>query len=409
MSVNWDKTDVYELVNDLAAETMGSNATITAIDTTSFVAVGELLLSTSKEKTLNALTQMFARDIFSIRPYSGKLDILLRDSRPWGNVQRKITALYKDVEESSDNNTDVNANNIKTGSTCDPFEQNLPEVIETVFVGTDVIQKSLTNLTQDQLNVAFKSEEDFVSFLGMLATAFENELEKTFENMRRAAIVNYIGALKATGNAVDLAEEFNKTYNTTYTREELKSTYFENFYKFIMAYINKVSNLFTEFSSNYHVNIDDYAKIPRHTPKERQRMICYEPFFIDGKANVLSGLFNPEMLEIGDYEKVNFWQNINEPEKIDVTARYLGSDGSSTTDDVEIDDVLGILYDVEAVGWCNVFETTNTIFNPRGNYYNVWYHAQSHVYNDMTENGILFYIGEGGEPEEAEEAEENNL
>ena len=174
MGVNWNKNDVYALVNQLAAETMGSNATIQAIDTTTFISVGELLLSTSKEKTLNMLTQMFARDIFSIRPYEGKFNMLLKDSRPWGAVIRKITALYKDVEASSDNNTNVSNTNIKTGSTSDPFEQNLPEVIETVFVGTDTIQKSLTNLTQDQLNVAFTSEENFVQFLGLIASAFEN-------------------------------------------------------------------------------------------------------------------------------------------------------------------------------------------------------------------------------------------
>ena len=83
MSQNWNKVDVYAFVNDLVDQTMNGNASIKATDTSSFVEVGELLKSVGYEKTLDAISQVFAKDIFSIRKYKGKLDIIQRDEREW--------------------------------------------------------------------------------------------------------------------------------------------------------------------------------------------------------------------------------------------------------------------------------------------------------------------------------------
>ena len=415
MAMNWNKIDVYAFVNDLVEQTMKGNANIKVTDTSTFVEAGQLLASVGYEKTLDAITQVFAKDIFSIRKYTGKLDIIRRDEREWGAIIRKITPLYKTLEKSYDNNTDI-ATPLKNGESVDEFVINKPEVVELVFTTTKVIEKSITNFTKDQLNVAFSSEANFVAFLGMIMTSFENELEKDFETMRRAAVMNMIGGCYTIGGkmAVDLVAEFNKVYvpvgGTPYTREQLLTTYFENFVKFVVAKINKDSNMLTEYSSLYHQNLTNYAPIERHTPKEMQRMIVYEPYMIDAKMNVLSSIFNPEMLNIGAYEKVNFWQDIQHGAEVNVTPSYLDVDGEAKKGDaVKLDYVLGVLYDEEAIGWVNIFESTDTThMNKRGKYFNTFYHAQMSSYVDNSENQIMYYLGAGGaEPEPEPEPGEN--
>lgn len=400
MAISWDKNDVYQIVNEVVAQTMGVNDSLVAVDSTSFAMVGSKLLGYSTEKTLNALTQMFAKTIMSVRPYKSKFEILEVDNRVWGAVTRKIQPLYKTLEASQDNNTQLTVldPNLVTGKSIDPWEQNLPEVVETCFVGVNTIQKSLTNLTQDQLNVAFSDEGEFVRFLNMIAEAFRNEIEKTNETMKRITVLNHIGACYECGMYLDMADEFNLTYNTIFTREQLMSTYFENFVKFVIAKKKKISNLMTEFSFNYHMPLAG-SKIPRHTPKTEQRMLFYEPFFIDARANVFSSLFNPKELEIGEYEGVNFWQNINFPEQVLVKPEYLDEEGkqASATDPVSIPYVLGLIYDKDAMGWTNIFKATVTSpLNVRGMYYNTVYHAQTKGFSDMTENCCLLIIGSGG-------------
>jgi hypothetical protein len=401
MANTYDKTDVYAIMNELVAQTMGSDANLKVFDSTSFVTVGAKLLTFGTEKTLNALTEMFAKTIFSVRPYKSKFNILESDNRLWGAITRKVTALYKELEATTDNNTDL-ATPLANGESVDPWVINKPEVIETVFIGTNTIQKSITNFTQSQLNVAFSSEAEFVAFLGLIATEFENELEKTFETEKRGTVLNYLGACIKTGLYKDLVALFNETYGTTFSRTDLLTTYFENFAKFVIATIEKDSNLLEEFSYNNHLSITGYSKIPRHTPKADQRMLFYEPFFIDVKANVFTSLFHPELLKIGDYEKVNYWENINEPTKISVKPNYIDENGesvgASTDNAVTSDYVLGVLYDRQAMGWTNIFEqTATTPINARGLYYNTFYHSQSKPWNDLTENGIVYVLGEGGE------------
>ena len=406
MANTYDKKDVYAIMNALVKQTMGAESELKVFDSSSFVAVGSKLLSFGTEKTLNALTEMFAKTIFSVRPYKSKFNILETDNRLWGSITRKVTALYKELEPSMDNNTDLNTP-LTNGESVDPWVINKPEVIETVFIGTNTIQKSITNFTQSQLNVAFSSEGEFVQFLGMIATEFENELEKTFETEKRGAVLNEIGACLKTGLYKDLALEFNKTYGTAYTRKQLLTTYFENFAKFVIAEIEKDSNLLEEFSFNNHLSINGYAKIPRHTPKADQRMLFYEPFFIDVKANVFTSLFHPELLKIGDYEKVNYWENINDPTRISVKPNYINADGetvgASTDEPVVCDYVLGVLYDRQAMGWTNIFEqTVSTSLNPRALYYTTYYHSQSKPWLDLCESQIVYIIGEGGTVPEIE-------
>ncbi|MBO7716318.1 MAG: Ig-like domain-containing protein [Methanobrevibacter sp.] len=401
MAMSWTKNDVYQIVNEVVSQTMGSQTDLVAFDTESFAMVGSKLLGYSTEKTLNAITQMFAKTIFSVRPYKSKFEILEVDNRLWGAVTRKIQPLYKGLEQSQDNNTDLTVldPNLQTGKSTDPWEQNLPEVTETCFVGVNTIQKSLTNLTQDQLNVAFSNEDEFGAFLFMIAEAFQNEIEKARETMKRMVVLNHIGACYKTNMYVDLALEFNKAFETSHTREQLLTTYFENFMKFSVAYIKKLSNLFTEFSFKYHQKIAG-DEVPRHTPKSEQRMIFFEPFFIDARAFVFSSIFNPEELDIGSYEKVNYWQNINHESSVLVKPTYLDEDGKQTTDDdpVSIPFVLGLLFDKDAMGWTNIFKATVTSpLNVRGMYYNTVYHEQTKGWNDMSENCCLFVIGEGGD------------
>ena len=399
MANTFTKQDVYSIMNGLTAQVLGTNSTLTVVDAETFVTVGETLLRTSAEGTLNAISELCVRTIFSVRPYRRKLDILDVDEFAWGGMVRKLTPLYKELEKSNDNNTNIDSDQLDNGESIDPWVINKPELIQTNFIGVNTIQKSLTQFTQSQLQVAFRDESEFISFLGMVMTQFTNEIEKTQEDERRATLLNYVGATTRCGMTIDLVEEFNKTYSSSYTRTQLLTTYFESFVKFVIAKINKDSEMLTEYSVKYHMNIDGYKPIARHVPKEEQRMIFYEPFFIDAKANVYTSLFNPELLQIGDYEKINFWQNIDNPTAVSVKSNYLGSNGQATSDasGVEHDYVLGVLYDRNAMGIRNIFESTATSsLNPRGLYYNVFYHAQAKPYCDLTESGICYVLGDGG-------------
>lgn len=392
--------DVYALMNSIVSQATG-RTDIAVTDTSTFVSVGETLLRTGTEATLNAISTVIADTIFSVRPYQGKLESLRVSQRRWGAQVRKIVNLYSEAEQSTDYNTSAALNMLADGNSIDMFKIKAPKALQLNFYGAKKLQKSIT-IFRDQLALAFTSESEFVRFLDSVMTEFNNEVELLNENESRLALINFMAGISSMGlTEVDLVAEYNTKYNTTYTRAQLLSTYLESFMKFVAATIKVYSSRLTDMSTANHANLTQYAPIMRHTPKERQKMVMYEPIFTEMKAEVYPTLFNPEYLSIGSFEGVNFWQSANDPTAINCKPNILNiADGKSKDAEVavELDYVLGILFDEEALGIMPQFEyASSSPFNSAGGYTNSFLHWRFNAYCDYTENAVLFVLGEGGE------------
>lgn len=394
--------DVYSIMNDIVKQATGQD-TLKAVDTDSFVTVGETLLRTAPENTLNAISTVLADTIFSVRPYRGKLDSLRVSQRRWGAQVRKIVPLYTEAEASQDWNALLGGSlqsPLADGQSVDMYTIKAPKVVQLNFYGTSVLQKHITRF-RDQLSLAFSSENEFIRFIDAVMTEFNNEIMLLNENKARLSLINFmLGIHDMSLTEVDLVAAYNTKHGTSYTRAQLLSTYISDFMKFVAAQVKTYSSFLTEMSSKNHANLTGYQPILRHTPKERQKMVMYDPIFIEAESEVYSGLFNPQYLEIGDFEGVNFWQNQDSPTSIKGTPNILDvSDGTSKkgTANTTIDYVLGLLYDEEALGVMPQFDYSSvTPFNSNGGYWNMYYHWRFNSYNDFTENAVLFVLGAGG-------------
>ena len=391
--------DVYALMNAVVSQATG-RTDLAVVDTTTFASVGETVLRTGTENTLNAISTVIGKTIFSVRPYKGKLESLRVAQQRWGGQVRKIINLYDEAEKSDDWNTDVAQNALDDGNSVDMYKIRKPKALQLNFYGTKVLQKHITRF-RDQLSLAFHSEDEFIRFIDSVMVEFSNEIELLNETESRTTLLNFMAGISSMGlTEVDLVAEYNNEYNTQYTRAQLLSTYIESFMKFVAAEIKIYSSKLTDMSTLYHANITGYNKIMRHTPKERQKMVMYEPIFIKTQAEVYSGLFNPKYLDIGSFEGVNYWQSQSTPTSINVKPNILDvATGASkdATSAVNLDYVLGILFDEEACGVMPQFDYSSTTpFNSAGGYYNMYMHWRFNSYCDYTENAVLFVMGEGG-------------
>lgn len=391
--------DVYALMNAVVSQATG-RTDLAVVDTTTFASVGETVLRTGTENTLNAISTVIGKTIFSVRPYKGKLESLRVAQQRWGGQVRKIINLYDEAEKSDDWNTDVAQNALDDGNSVDMYKIRKPKVLQLNFYGTKVLQKHITRF-RDQLSLAFHSEDEFIRFIDSVMVEFSNEIELLNEAESRTTLLNFMAGISSMGlTEVDLVAEYNNEYGTQYTRAQLLTTYIESFMKFVAAEIKIYSSRLTDMSTSYHANLTGYNKIMRHTPKERQKMVMYEPIFIKTQAEVYSGLFNPEYLDIGSFEGVNYWQSQSTPTAINVKPNILDvATGASKDADiaVNLDYVLGILFDEEACGVTPQFDYSSTTpFNSAGGYYNMYMHWRFNSYCDYTENAVLFVLGQGG-------------
>lgn len=407
--------DVHAIMNALYKQATGQTD-LTVVDTSTFISAGEKMLSTSTtENILNSLTLVLTRTIVSARPYTSPLRIIRSEnSDMYSSRVRKISFYSKEALPSGDFNTQLYTNladgydNGKNNnqSTESMWKQNPPVPLELTFGGSSVWQDSYT-VYKYQLKTAFSSESEFAKFVEGWMTEKANDIEQQKESFDRAVLLNGIAGTVAMDNSnsvVNLTELFNETYNTDYTSAELLSTYKTDFMKFFVATFKTISKRMTHRSANYHwspsktVGDASYTLL-RHTPYTEQKVVMYEPFFIDAQATVLPEIFNPEYLDLKtQVQFVDFWQNENSPSRINikpVVVDKVSKEQKTHTSNIEIPYVLGIIYDKDfMMSDYMMDDAESTPMEARKRYYNVWYSMVRNGIVDYTENAIVFIMSD---------------
>lgn len=397
--------DIYTIANALAKEVTGQTPAITAVDTSSFVNVGQMCLDQSKEGTLQALSNMIARTIIAVRPYSGRFTSIEATSQEWGLFIRKIAFFSGDFDETKFINTAQNPETLRDGNSVDMYRIKKRYPLEMFYTGESTLNQRYTTF-REQLKTAFQSESAFSAFLNGMMVEIGNDVArwKTAEN--RAVVMNFIGSLYNTGKAdqkVNLTEQFNAARDTNYTTRELLTTHLQEFLSFFVSYLETLTGLLEESSELYHLTpacTDDSGNtlhLFRHTPKSEQKLLLYQPLINDAKAWVYPAIFGPGYLSFGNYEGVQFWQNINNRSAVSVTPAQFNVNTAKQEKGkaVQLDYVVGLLYDRRALATAYRQDSVYTTpFNISGEYYNTEHHWKMNYMQDPTENAVLFYMAD---------------
>lgn len=405
--------DAYSIVNLMVKEQTGQDATIQAVDSSSFVSVGETLLASGVEATLNTLALVLGRTFMAVRPYEAKLRIInALNSGIYANRMRKISFYSREAVIDGASNTDLKTN-FATGydngsnsgaSTASMWEQNQPVPLELNFGGSSEWQ-DVTTVYEKQLQVAFRSEAEFIDFVSGIMTEKGNDIESQKEAFNRLALLNFIaGAIELNqgSTVINMTAAFNAKFNTSYSTAQLQTVYLKEFLEFFVATVKTISDDLEYRSNKYHwspaktVGGVSYTLL-RHTPKSRQKMVMYKPFWNDAEAMVLPEIFNDQYLNIDNFEGVQFWQNANDGAAINIKPAI--PDVSDPTEQtaaaaaVAKDYVLGMIFDEDAIMVdYQMDEAAVTPKEARKHYHNIWWTFRKNAINDFTENAVIFIM-----------------
>lgn len=408
--------DAYQIINLLVREATGQDATIQAVDPSTFVSVGEAVLATGVENTLNALSLVLGRTFAAVRPYNAKfVSINAINSGLYANRIRKISFYAREAVIDGAENTDLKTNfadgydngSNSNASAPSMWEQNQPLPLEMNFAGSSEWQ-TVTTVYEKQLQVAFRSPEDFAAFVNGIMTEKGNDIESEKEAFNRMTVLNAMAGVYdlssyMDGSAVNLTSAFNSDNGTSYTTSQLLSTYFTEFLEWFVAYVKILSNRMTNRSKKYHWSPTKTISgvtydILRHTPKDRQKMLMLNDFWIKAEAMVKPQVFNEQYLSFGNFEGVDFWQNEYDVSAISITpaipdAAGTNSGAQTAGTAVQLDYVLGFLFDEDAMMVDYQFESaTTTPLEARKHYRNLWWTFRKNSIVDFTENMILLYM-----------------
>ena len=412
--------DAHAIVNLVMQELTGQKGSIQKVTTDNFVSVGELINQSPTENVYNALSIPLLRTLIAARTYDDEFMIFnALDSGVYSDRMRKISFLSKGAKPAGSWNTQL-FTNLAAGFTAGENESGgTPQSTKSQWEQCPVIPKELhfggssvwdhgITWYKDAAKNAFADEATFNRFWAGALVENANDIKSEKNAFRRVALLNFIAGLydlTTYGTKVlNLTYEFNQKYGTSYTSAQLRTTYLKEFLAFFVSTFKTYSKNMKYRSLNYHVDMPETVNgetyhLLRHTPYNRQRVILYEPLFIDAEAMVLPEIFRPEYLDLNtQYYGVQWWQNENAPSAIDVVpsipdlnsvSTYYGEQVTGTR--VQLDYVVGLIFDEDAIMTDFQLDDVNTTpLEARKRFRNTWYAMKRNLINDFSEKAVLF-------------------
>lgn len=390
MSVNLMTIEQANVLMTAIYEQATGQDAVTPVDASNFVSIAQTTLRTGYDTVMQAISQVLARTIFSIRPYTGQFQGVEVDEDRWGAIVRKLNFLDTPIEADQ-------RLTLTDGQSIDPWKVQKPKALQTNFYGANQYQKHIT-IFRDQLDVAFSNQAEFNRFISGVMQNVMDQLEMIRENEARLALLNMIAARHAMavpGTLVNVLSGYNAVSGASAANfEELfNQDNISGFTKYLFAQIKTDSGMLKNRSVLHHANVTG-KEVMRHTPPAYQKLYMPELMFNSVDANVLSVTYNDQFLKLDTKETIPFWQEQRTPYEIDFKGVTMDPATGAYSDMAAAQNLncVGILYDRDALGivrkstWMEA-----SPFNPAGGYYNLFWHVTFQSWNDLTENAIIYY------------------
>lgn len=393
MSVNtmsFEQSAAY--LTALYEEATGQSPAIKIANTADFTSVGTTLLQGGLDPIIGALCQVLDRTIFAMRVYNKKFEDITVDEIRWGAVTRKINFMDTPLDSQDDRLSLVD------GQSIDPFTVKKPKAVALQFYGNTQYQDSIT-IFRDQLDSALRSPEEFSRFISAVMTNISNKHKQIEEAEARGLLINFITAKKLADpdNCINVLQAYYDETGTALTPQNMFAvSNFTEFSRWLAGYMATLADKLAERTQKFHMNVTG-KELMRFTDGVDLRKYISANIANSLDKAVASGLFNPDRLNVitDGMRKMTFWQNIDNPYSVKATPAYLDvSDGSiaEAVSPVQVDNIVGVLFDRDALGMVKRSTwSASSPFNPKGGYYNLFWHWTQQTWNDFTENFIVLY------------------
>ena len=402
--------DAYAVMNALARQAT-AQADISVVDHQSFIDAGTKTLATGTENVLNSIARTITAVVMQSRPYTGKFSLINASENQWNTRLAKISFYSSDNDPSGAFNTDLNTNiatgNVENSGAGSMWEQKLPRVVERFYLSEAAWDKFYTTPLV-QLQNAFNEESTFVAFMNSVMTEIQNDIESTLESRNRALVADRIAGVyllnkkKVLGaeTVVNFTTYFNKKCGTNYTTKEILTEHLTEFSELVTSKLQIDVDRLEERSVKYHdpMTVQDNGvnySVLRHTPRGKVKAFWFDELWKDAKTRVMPSIFNKEYINPEMGEKVQYWQsNKNDDDRMKIKCKPALPDGA-VSENVELDVVLGIIFDEDAIASINQFNGAYTTpVNARKLYTNTFYHYKFGAVQDYTENSIIYIMND---------------
>lgn len=391
---------IYTLINSVSGEVLG-RTDIVADDLTGIVDLGtEVFNQNAVDNYVKSLVNHIGKVIFVNRPYAGKVPSVLMDAWEFGSVLEKISA---DVPEAEENDTW----NLTDGQTYSQDVFHKPTVTAKFF-NSKVTFEVPVSTTERQVKESFSNAAQLNGFISMIYAAVEKSMTikadalimRTINNMIAETVLadaQAFGAKAAgdmagadlssasTARCVNLLKLYNDKTGATTKLTAAKAITDPDFIRFASYVMGTYADRLQSISTVFNVGGKE-----RFTPKDMLHVVLLSDFAKAAQTYLYSDTFNRGDVLLPQAETVPFWQGSGKNYEFANTGHINIKESGGKA--VEISGVLGVMFDRDALGVCNLDRRVTTNYNAKAEFFNNYYKFDAGYFNDTNENFVVFFI-----------------
>lgn len=395
-----DVKQIYKLINSVSGEVLGKTDIVTE-DLTGIVDLGkEVFNQNAVDDYVKSLVNHIGKVIFVNRPYVGKVPSVLMDAWEFGSVLEKISA---DVPEAEENDTW----NLTDGHRYDQDVFHKPTVTAKFF-NSKVTFEVPVSITERQVKESFSNAAQLNGFISMIYAAVEKSMTikadalimRTINNMIAETVLadaKAFGATAAgdmagadlssasTARCVNLLKLYNDKTGASTKLTAANAITDPDFIRFASYVMGTYADRLQSISTVFNVGCKE-----RFTPKDMLHVVLLSDFAKAAQTYLYSDTFNRGDVLLPQAETVPFWQGSGQNYEFASTGNINIKESGGKA--VEISGVLGVMFDRDALGVCNLDRRVTTNYNAKAEFFNNYYKFDAGYFNDTNENFVVFFI-----------------
>lgn len=394
-----DVKQIHTLINSVSKEVLGRTDIITE-DLTGIVDLGtEVFNQNAVDKYVKSLVNHIGKVIFVNRPYAGKVPSVLMDAWEFGSVLEKISA---DVPEAEENDTwDLQD---KKSYDQDVFHK---PTVTAKFFNSKVTFEVPVSITERQVKESFSNAAQLNGFISMIYAAVEKSMTIKADALIMHTINNMIAetvladavafggkegdltsanlSKASTARCVNLLKLYNDKTGAETPLTAAKAITDPDFIRFASYVMGTYADRLQSISTVFNV-----GKKERFTPKDMLHVVLLSDFAKAAQTYLYSDTFNRGDVLLPKAETVPFWQGSGQNYEFASTGNINIKESGGKA--VKISGVLGVMFDRDALGVCNLDRRVTTNYNAKAEFFNNYYKFDAGYFNDTNENFVVFFI-----------------
>lgn len=391
---------IHQIINSVSSEVLGKTDIVTE-DLTGIVDLGtEVFNQNAVDNYVKSLVNHIGKVIFVNRPYAGKVPSVLMDAWEFGSVLEKISA---DVPEAEENDTwDLTDGHAYSQ---DVFHK---PTVTAKFFNSKVTFEVPVSITERQVKESFSNAAQLNGFISMIYAAVEKSMTikadalimRTINNMIAETVLADAQAFGATesgdmagvdlssastARCVNLLKLYNDKTDASTKLTAAKAITDPDFIRFASYVMGTYADRLQSISTVFNVGGKE-----RFTPKDMLHVVLLSDFAKAAQTYLYSDTFNRGDVLLPQAETVPFWQGSGQNYEFARTGNINIKESGGKT--VEISGVLGVMFDRDALGVCNIDRRVTTNYNAKAEFFNNYYKFDAGYFNDTNENFVVFFI-----------------